>query len=60
MKAVHSRLKFYCIIFSVTLLIGTLAFMKIEGITAGEAFYFSIVTISSVGYGDIHPTTHLG
>lgn len=34
--------------------------MIIEGKSLTDAFYFSIVTISTVGYGDIYPTTQLG
>jgi len=37
-------------------LIGTLGFMTIEKLSFVEALYFNIVTMATVGYGDIHPT----
>ena len=39
------------------LLIGTVGFMLLEDLSFIDAFYFTIVTISTVGYGDIAPTT---
>ena len=54
------RLKFYLIIFLVVIVFGSLAFAFVEGISVGEAVYFNIVTIATVGYGDIHPTTPAG
>ncbi|MFC2123162.1 potassium channel family protein, partial [Bacteroidota bacterium] len=39
------------------LAIGTLGFMVLEGLSFIDAFYFTIVTISTVGYGDISPTS---
>jgi len=38
------------------LIIGTLGFMVFESLSFVDALYFTIVTISTVGYGDIHPT----
>jgi voltage-gated potassium channel len=38
-------------------LFGTVGFMLIEHLSFVDAFYFTIVTIATVGYGDIHPTT---
>jgi len=40
----------------VVLVFGTVGFMVLEGLSFTDAFYFTIVTISTVGYGDIHPT----
>ena len=38
------------------LIIGTAGFMMLEKLSFIDALYFTIVTISTVGYGDIHPT----
>lgn len=39
---------------------GTLGFMYIENKSLVDSAYFVIVTMATVGYGDIHPTTDLG
>ena len=41
----------------VLLLIGIFGFMITEDLSFLDALYFTVVTISTVGYGDIHPTT---
>lgn len=40
-----------------TLLIGTGVYMVLEGWSPVDALYFSVVTLSTVGFGDLHPTT---
>lgn len=42
------------------IVLSTIYFMFAEDLTYGEAIYFSIVTMSSVGYGDILPQTLAG
>ena len=37
--------------------IGTIAYMWLEGWSPVDALYFSVVTLATVGYGDLHPTT---
>ncbi len=38
---------------------GTVIFHYMEKWTWIEAFYFSVTTLTTVGYGDLHPTTDL-
>lgn len=42
------------------MIFGTIGFVMIENKSVVEAAYFVIVTVATVGYGDIHPATQLG
>ncbi|MCP4167257.1 MAG: two pore domain potassium channel family protein [Chloroflexi bacterium] len=42
------------------ILIGTIFFSIVEGWSLVDSFYFSVVTLTTVGYGDFHPETTLG
>jgi hypothetical protein len=42
------------------LVVGTIAYSLLEGWSLLDSLYFSVVTLATVGYGDLHPTTDLG
>jgi voltage-gated potassium channel len=39
------------------ILLGTLVYAWLEGWSPVDALYFSVVTLATVGFGDLHPTT---
>jgi voltage-gated potassium channel len=39
------------------ILVGTVAYMVLEHWSFVDALYFSVVTLATVGFGDLHPTT---
>ena len=39
------------------ILTGTIFYWRFEDWTIIQALYFSVVTLTTVGYGDLHPTT---
>lgn len=55
----HNGIKRFRLLFALpvaVLLIGTVGFMILENLSFVDALYFTMVTISTVGYGDIYPT----
>jgi hypothetical protein len=41
----------------IVLTVGTLVFRELEGWSLLDSLYFSVVTLATVGYGDLTPTT---
>lgn len=54
------RLRLYLVVFTVFMFAGISGFMLIEDLSLVDAIYFSVVTMATVGYGDIHPQSPAG
>ncbi|NWF94006.1 MAG: two pore domain potassium channel family protein [Syntrophaceae bacterium] len=48
------------LIFFAVLILGTLVFTYLENRSLIDALYYVIVTIATLGYGDVHPVTAAG
>src|SRR5579875_2395744 len=55
-----NRALFIGALLGITLLVGTAGFRLIEGYPLFDAFYMTLITISTVGYQELHPLTHAG
>jgi voltage-gated potassium channel len=54
------RMRVYLSVLFCVLVVGIIGLMVIEQLPPLDALYFLIVTIATVGYGDIHPLTPAG
>ena len=59
-ESVRNRFKVYSILFLAVVIGGTAGIMAAEDFSFLNAFYFMIVTMATVGYGDVHPITPAG
>jgi len=58
MERLLRRLAFIGGLISLTLLMGTVGFTLIDRYPLFDAFYMTLITVSTVGYGEIHPLSH--
>jgi len=56
----HKKFALAIIIFLIFLLGGILAYSSIEGWKYIDSAYFTVATVTTIGYGDIVPQTDLG
>ena len=57
MDALKSRLRVFLVVLLVIVVLAIFGLMIIEDLSLPDALYFTIVTVATVGYGDIHPAT---
>ena len=60
MKPLLRRLTYIATGIALTLVMGTVGFTVIEGYPVFDAFYMTLITITTVGYDEIHPLSHAG
>jgi voltage-gated potassium channel len=60
MKHVRPRLIRIAVAIALTLLMGTVGFTLIEHWPLFDSFYMTLITITTVGYNEVHPLTHAG
>ena len=59
----HTRLlslRTCALLFALSLVVGVLGYGLIEGYDWGEAFYMAVITLSTVGYGEVRPLSAAG
>ncbi len=59
-RRVVRRVAFIAALIVFIMLIGTVGFRVIDGYSLFDAFYMTLITITTVGYQEIHPLSHAG
>src|SRR5579863_3225354 len=59
-RRVIRRVLLIAVLIAITLCIGTVGFHWIEGYPVFDAFYVTLITITTVGYQEIHPLSQTG
>src|SRR5271170_8217109 len=60
MDHLRRRLALVAIAMTATLAIGTLGFVLIDHYPVFDAFYMTVTTVTTVGYGELHPLSQAG
>jgi voltage-gated potassium channel len=58
--SVRSRIRLALIFLSCVLALGTSGFHFIEGWSWFDGFYMTLTTMTTIGYGEVHPLSHVG
>src|SRR5690242_15597535 len=60
MNRLAHRFVYILIAIAATLLVGTIGFHLTDNYSPFDAFYMTLTTMTTVGYGEIHPLSHAG
>src|SRR5215813_8370731 len=60
MPQLIKRLLFIGALLAAQLLMGTIGLVLIEGWSVFDSFYMTLITLTTVGYGEVHPLSHDG
>ena len=60
MRVYINRFLRTALFFALVLLLGTLGYMTIEGWSAGDSLYMTVITLTAVGYDEVHPLSPPG
>ena len=56
----HKKFTFAIVMFLILLFVGTLVYFSCEGWNYLDSLYFTVVTVTTIGYGDLAPQTDIG
>jgi len=54
------RLLFISALLTATLIMGSIGFVLVEGWSVFDSFYMTLITLTTVGYGEVHPLSSRG
>jgi voltage-gated potassium channel len=54
------RLLFIAVLLAIAISIGTFGFVEVEGWSFFDSFYMTLITLTTVGYGEVHPLSDHG
>src|SRR5690242_589355 len=59
-RRIVRRFILFSALISVTVFFGTVGFRLVEGYSLFDAFYMTLITITTVGYQEVRPLSHAG
>src|SRR5947207_5877369 len=60
MPQFFKRLFFILSLVAAAILVGTIGFVFVEGWSVFDSFYMTLITLTTVGYGEVHPLSFAG